>query len=124
MRRAFVSILLASLSFPLIAPLLIADTESNLPPCCRRNGKHHCAMMATVEGASSGRAFRAIQPKCPCFPAANTVPANPNAALLRSLPEFSALLFSRPAGQARTAAGYRISFNRSRQKRGPPAPLS
>jgi hypothetical protein len=125
MRRALASILLALLSFPLMAPLLVADTDSNLPACCRRNGKHHCSMMPMAARESSlGPVARAIQPRCPYYPAANTVPGEPNVALLASPPAIFALLFSRPAGRARTDAGYRISFSRSRQKRGPPDRLS
>jgi hypothetical protein len=125
MRRALTSICLTLLSFPLIAPLPPADTDSELPACCRRNGKHHCSMMAMADQKSPpGPAVRAIQPKCPYYPAANAVPSEPNAALPGNFPAISALFFSRSAGRARTEAGYRISFSRSRQKRGPPAPFS
>ena len=123
MRPALASFLLALLSLQLIAPLLLADTDSNLPACCRRNGKHRCSMMADRQ-FSSGPAVTALQPKCPYYPAATTGIFAPNAAVLRRSPAVFALLFSRPAGQARTEAGYRISFSRSRQKRGPPAFLS
>ncbi|MGA2118622.1 MAG: hypothetical protein ABSH56_28180 [Bryobacteraceae bacterium] len=122
MRRTLASILVALFSFPLIAPLL-ADTDSTLPACCRRNGKHHCSMMS-MGSPSPGLAVRTIQPKCPCYPAANTVPAKPNVALLSISPAVFALLFSRPAGQVRTTAGYRITLSRSRHVRGPPPSLS
>jgi hypothetical protein len=122
MRRTLASILLTLLSFPLIAPLL-ANTDSSLPTCCRRNGKHHCSMMS-MGSPSPGPAVRTIQPKCPYYPAANTIPGEPAVALLGISPAVFPLLFSRPAGQARAAAGYRISFSRSRQMRGPPPSLS
>jgi hypothetical protein len=124
MRRALASILLALVSFPLIAPLLVAGTDANLPPCCRRNGKHHCSMMSMGEQeSSSGPAASANQPKCPYYPAAHTVPGVPAAALPAGSTATIALHFSRSGAEARTKAGYRISFCRSRQKRGPPAPL-
>jgi hypothetical protein len=44
MRRALASLLLATISFPLIAGTLFADLESKVPACCRRNGAHHCSM--------------------------------------------------------------------------------
>ncbi len=125
MRRALASFLLTLLSFPLIAPLLVADSDSQLPPCCRRNGKHHCSMMWMADQRSSpGPAVRTLQPKCPYYPAATIVPCEPNVAVLGNSPVIFALLAGRSAGRARTEAGYRISFSRSRQKRGPPAPLS
>jgi hypothetical protein len=49
MRRALASLLLAVHSFPLVEGFLFADSESKLPSCCRRGGRHHCAMMAQSE---------------------------------------------------------------------------
>jgi hypothetical protein len=122
MRRALASILLTLLSFPLIAPLL-ANTDSSLPACCRRNGKHHCSMMS-MGSPAPGPAVRAVRPRCPYYPAGNTVPCEPDVALPGISPAVFALLFSRQAGQARTAAGYRLSFSPSHQMRGPPPSLS
>jgi hypothetical protein len=74
MRRTVASLLLGLVSFPLIAPLLLADTDSDLPACCRRDGKHHCSMgLGSVGSAetsmtdreSSGPAVNPIRPKCP-----------------------------------------------------------
>ena len=45
-----------------IGPALFSAGDSSLPPCCRRNGKHHCAM----DAAANGPVFRA--PACPVFP--------------------------------------------------------
>ena len=39
------AVLCLCLVAPFAAPLAYPDPESNLPACCRRDGKHHCAMM-------------------------------------------------------------------------------
>lgn len=51
------------------APLLAStsDPENNLPACCRRNGKHHCMMLATMRQIP-GTAVSAPPEKCPLFP--------------------------------------------------------
>jgi len=98
MRRTLASILAAVVSFPLIAPLLCADSDAQLPACCRRGGKHHCSMMAVGGGHTSpGPAFSAFQPKCPNYPAANTVSRKTGVALPGASQATFSLLFSRPA---------------------------
>ena len=67
MRRALATFLVAMFSLPLIAPVLLADTDSNLPACCRRGGQHHCAM-SNIADQSFGTGMRAVQPRCPLFP--------------------------------------------------------
>jgi hypothetical protein len=77
MRRPLASLLVALLSFPLIAQLLLANTASELPTCCLRTGKHHCAG-ADLNGkaeAPNGPSLQAIQPRCPLFPKGPVVPA-------------------------------------------------
>jgi hypothetical protein len=48
MRRLLASLLLVLISLSLVSPLLAAEKKSNLPACCLRGGKHHCAMGAPV----------------------------------------------------------------------------
>jgi len=122
MRRALASILLALFSFPLILPVLRADAASSLPSCCRREGKHRCSMDSGEY--SSGVALKAIQPKCANYPATSAAPGNWNLALLKDSLSIGTSLLSYPSLQARAEAQYRFSFSRSRQKRGPPTPLS
>ena len=55
------------------APLFVAlrgNSESDLPPCCRRNGKHHCAMSMVERMQSASRDPRLSTPaeKCPHSP--------------------------------------------------------
>jgi hypothetical protein len=123
MRRALASLLLAVFSFPLIAPAVFADAESNLPECCRRGGKHHCAM--TMDDAPvSGVSLKSIRQRCPLYPSAPATFAGEYVAVLKSSVASCGALVSRPSVQAQTEARYRISFDRSSQKRGPPVVLS
>jgi hypothetical protein len=119
MRRALAWFLLLVFSFPLIAPAVLADAESSLPECCRRGGKHHCAMRTDGARSSQDVALASAQPKCPSYPGA-LAPAGGYAAILnKSGANFDAIV-SHPAIQLQTEAGYRISLGRSSQKRGPP----
>jgi hypothetical protein len=120
MRRALASLLLAVFSFPLIVPILRVDA-ANLPSCCRREGQHRCSMDSAStyqEGLSP------IQPKCSNYPSTLAVRGDRNVAAVKDSEAISASLLSYPSVQARTEAQYRVSFSRSRQKRGPPALLS
>jgi hypothetical protein len=64
--------LLLVFSFSLIAPLLALGqtADANVPVCCRRNGKHHCAMsMAESTAANQTRTLVGAPPeKCPYCP--------------------------------------------------------
>jgi hypothetical protein len=98
-------------------PALLADSESSLPACCRRDGKHHCAMM---EKETAGPSWRTVTRKCPLFPksavAFFTDQAAPPAAS-----HFAGWIASHPVNKAQTEVLYRISHSRTRQKRGPPS---
>ena len=54
-------------SVSLVAPALVADSESQLPPCCRRLGKHHCTMQEQDRGGTSPT-IRAVPKRCSAFP--------------------------------------------------------
>jgi hypothetical protein len=120
MRRALASILLGLLSFPLIAPVLRANTVSDLPACCRRDGKHHCAMSESA----AGEGLKAAQTQCPLFPkTAAIVQSSSKIILLGAAPRMGALppscstTLTADQDRPRLAAHYAI------QKRGPPAGL-
>jgi len=117
-RRALSISLVLIFSFSLISPLLASDVvQANLPACCRRAGKHHCAMPDS--NSKQGRSVGIVSEKCPCIPPATTA-----LHLLVFAPPAKAAVFAgliaHPAIHAQTVAQYRISFDRSRQKRGPP----
>ena len=120
MRRISAILLMALFSVPLISPVAFApDADSKLPACCRRNGKHHCAMMAAQSESSSGPVLQAG--RCGFFPPGQGIPINPGVSLLSPTSQavFAGLL-SHPASRPQTEALCRISFSRAGQKRGPP----
>lgn len=117
-RFAAIAVLVA-LSFPLIAPAIIAQANATLPACCRKDGSHHCAMSST--GNLSGAAgLQAVRAKCPIYPAAATARSADFQAAPAPAWTFFAAVVSHPAEHAQTEARYRCSFSRSSQKRGPP----
>jgi hypothetical protein len=119
MRRFPAILLIAIFGFTVIGPVLVVDGSANLPACCRREGKHHCAKPDT-----SGTGFKAVGPRCAEFPRAGAFPLHSDPVLLRGSQLFFGALLRYPAVAARAAAGYRLSFSRSRQKRGPPSLFS
>ena len=122
-RRVSAVSLLLALSYSLIAPALFADPESNLPECSRRKGAHQCSMSVQDKFSTEGTAFQLAQ-RCPAFPVAPAVTAHSAPAFSSGSGAVLAALVSHPAVQQQTQARYRVSFSRSRQKRGPPAFLS
>lgn len=126
MRRTAAIVLLVVFSFSLIPAGLFAHTESSLPTCCRRDGKHHCSMksMSDVPSQPSGTALRDAGRKCPLYPLGNATPAVAKASTPRPANGLAVPILHPFAEAERTEALYRISFNRGWQKRGPPSPLS
>ena len=120
-RRVLAVLLIALFGLLAVSPALSADPESNLPACCRRAGKHHCALAAF--GAPSGPAFQSGS-RCPYFPGSLVTTSRPAA----SATVFSVAIFAPPASysamQCAAAAGATLSPGRSHQKRGPPSVLS
>lgn len=122
MPRALAILLMSIFGLGLIAPLLSAGSGASLPLCCREKGKHHCAMkMAQSLQNRAHSTVSNIGEKCPYFPKTWTIAANSQTFLPRGRQLFFGDVLSHPAVQAQTEARYRISFSRSRQKRGPPS---
>jgi hypothetical protein len=126
MRRALALILVALLSFPLIAPVLLANTASDLPACCRRDGKHHCAVVdeANQRDLPASQSVKALQPRCPLFPTTGVVPAYSKTTLLSVTPRVGAprlfyLTIAKPNDNRP-----RIALSGSVRKRGPPTSLN
>jgi hypothetical protein len=122
-RTISIAVLLA-----VIAPsfLIFADLNSSqpakLPACCRRDGNHHCAMMATAVEPASETQAKSLPPVCPFRSQASLV-AFGMAYVPASSSGYFAGLESHPAIHAQTFAALRVSEMRSHQKRGPPVLL-
>lgn len=117
-RRALSISLLLLFSFTLMSPLLASDVvQANLPACCRRAGKHHCAMPDS--NSEQRKSVGIVAEKCPYIPAAIAALHLPVLAPPAKAAVFAGLI-AHPI-HAQMAAQYRISFDRSRQKRGPPS---
>lgn len=116
MRRAFAIPLLLFFMLPIALPFFSVNAASaSVPVCCRRNGKHHCMMMLTSRHSKTSQ----IDERCPysAVQPAMIVPAS-------YAPSTSASVFAEltqhPSVAPQAEAQQRISFDRSRQKRGPP----
>jgi hypothetical protein len=124
LRRLISILLLAVFGLPVVSPLFAAvqAADAGLPACCRRNGKHHCTMKMEERRKliQQGVWISAPADKCPYYPGA--LPAVHFDLLA---PQTSASVIARvisvPAEIAQTKSKFRISHDRSRQKRGPPA---
>jgi hypothetical protein len=131
--RRILSILLTIVfGLPMVSPLfaLQGSPASNLPACCRRDGKHHC--MLAMDGAApasaaqpdsiSARRFGApmLSERCPFGSKAMPGNVHPDWTPDTTDAVFAGLI-SHPSQVAQTESRYRISADRSRQKRGPPA---
>jgi hypothetical protein len=112
-------VVVAPLLYPFLS-LTARDPQANLPACCRRDGKHHCAMTATETGESSQTQLKTQPEACPFH--ANTGTVSQIISLVpRAAAAFYAELISHPSVQEQTLAKFRLSEARSHLKRGPPA---
>jgi hypothetical protein len=123
MHRTIALALTMIFSWMLIAPIFGPDVDAKLPPCCRRNGKHHCMMHVMGRLGSNRAGLASVSEKCPCFPA-STCAVHPQRFKPEAGERFYAEIVRHPACAQQTEALYRISILRSHQKRGPPSPLA
>jgi hypothetical protein len=65
MCRAIAITLLALFGWTPVAPLFAANSEANLPPCCRRHGKHRCAMQRLLASCGKPGGPPAFDERCP-----------------------------------------------------------
>jgi hypothetical protein len=106
-----------------VAPIFVADPQSNLPLCCRRDGEHHCGMIHMSGQATRGARLSAVTPKCPLFPQ-----AAPSAHGIQWCPYATQTFFQgvvRQAAYPRQAViQYRVFSARAHRTRGPPRSAS
>jgi hypothetical protein len=127
LRNVLPILLLVTFVLPPCAPLLALgqSREANLPACCRRNGKHHCAMSMAerqqVWTQVTAPKWAAPLDRCPYCPASviSNHPRESDATLTAQA--FYVASAGNPAGIVQTESKRRISRDRSRQKRGPPS---
>lgn len=113
--------LLMLFMLPFALPFLGASAaEANVPVCCRRNGKHHCMMYMEW---SQRRSFTTIRPKCPYSVAPPAITVTPSFTPAAAASVFAGVI-RHPAVAPQVDAWRRVSFDRTRQKRGPPEQTS
>ena len=119
MRRWLATVLTAISGLAPLTPLLAASgADSSLPQCCRKDGKHHCAMPSDL---SSGPALGGG--RCGQFPVAQATPSV-RLALAGSPQGFTAAPLIRAQVAHPSDAPRHQPFDRAGQKRGPPAYFS
>jgi hypothetical protein len=125
LRKLIAITLLALFGLPFASSLLALTpkSDSGLPACCRRLGKHRCSISAQqrVQSSSSKAAIAAPQNKCPYYPTAMLGSTHPTVFGLPKAHAIVAESAAHPAGIPQTESRRRISLDRGRGKRGPPA---
>jgi hypothetical protein len=100
----------------LVLTVLLPSPESKLPACCRRDGKHHCAMAEMTAGKKQ---VKALASTCPFRSLPFVTPHVKTYLPQASLTNFAGLK-SHPAVHAQTFTAFRVAQARSHHKRGPP----
>jgi hypothetical protein len=117
-------VLLAFFFLPFLLPFCNVDSESALPACCRRDGKHHCAMFAHAgqpkQSASAGPTAHGATPDCP-YRSRLLMPLAWRALFIHRAPVFSASDASSAALGVETMLITRRCEFESHRKRGPPS---
>ena len=125
--RALTGVVLAIFLSPNLLPFFNLDPEAALPPCCRRGGKHHCAMSAHflrhVANASREPVVRTATLPCP-YRSLLLAPVAPRVAFVPAVPAFSVPVVSHPGPGLETILFARFSDFCSHLDRGPPSLLT
>ncbi len=121
-QRAWAILLLTFIGVLPVAPVFAKPTHTaQLPVCCRAQGKHNCAMrQARAHSSVTEPAIYSVCGQFPLLPPVSSTAVNPSVFLPKASQLFFAAIPSHPVIQEQTEARYRISLERSRQKRGPP----
>lgn len=110
-----------------VAPLLSsASATPQLPLCCRAHGKHGCALSRLHQGVPGSNAQPAIRSLCDQWPfllPVSSTAVSTSVFLPQTRQVLMAAIASHPVIQVQTESRFQVSFERSRQKRGPPPSL-
>jgi hypothetical protein len=120
-KRALASLLLSVVTLPLL-PAFVETAASNIPACCRRNGKHHCSKTDNDSQAASSIALRATNARCPLYPKASAQPSGSTPIHVSQFVSIQQPVLSAPAAE-RSENLRSTAYDRSSQKRGPPSLL-
>jgi hypothetical protein len=132
-RRLLAITLLLIFGLPMVSPLFaMTDGDAgNLPACCRRDGQHHCMMMAGMMMGEAGMGASAssnpgtqpavaiVTEPCPYGPQGLPGAVHPDWQLDTASAVFAGLM-AHPSGSPQTESRRRVSSLRARHKRGPP----
>ena len=120
LRRFHAVLLLALLSISLLSPALTAGFDSNLPACCRRDGKHKCSMAVAGGPMRPGVGFRANN-KCPMYPGGGLAPASSSIAPIAPATSLTAPAIRQTARIHFSQRILSTPHTRAHPKRGPPS---
>jgi len=129
MRRTLSILLMAVFWMPSLAPLVAMASTSDVrvPACCRLHGQHHCAMSQSERAALQAMGLAAPELSAPVQRCPYQQPAVRSLHDVRYAVPVSeavyAAVVSHTTGMAQTQSKWRVSRERARQKRGPPASL-
>ncbi len=127
--RKLLAILIALLiGLPAISPLFALASPGDLsrPACCRRDGKHHCMLVdmetSSSSSAQSGTRVTAVTVSERCPYGSKSLPGttHPDCSLHTAQAVYAGIV-AHPSIAPQTESKRRVSADRSRQKRGPPA---
>jgi len=122
MRRLLAGVVLCITAFWPVSPLLSsASPAPQLPLCCRANGKHKCALSKLHQQA--GPVLQSMCGEWPLLLPVGSTAVGSSVFLPAAAQQFFAAITNHPVAQAQTESHFRVSFERSRQKRGPPVSL-
>lgn len=123
MQRFCALLLVSWVGVSLTLPAWLSQTANQLPECCRRTGRHKCAMQnaTPLTLTSTGVPEQAIASYCPFASMTRAEAVLPTLWLPAPAQISFAELLSHPAVRPQIEARFRTSFLRACQKRGPPS---
>lgn len=122
MQRGVATALAILFSWLLLVPVFATPALVNVPACCRKSGSHQCTMHSSGTSGSE-RSIQTVQAKCPYAYGSSTRASHVDSYAPGIGESVYAGVIRHPAISPQTDARFRVSYDRSQQKRGPPAPI-